>query len=59
VKIVSGNVVMSTQTATLVVEQNHQNFEQGTAYSVAFMLAFASVVFIIVASLLRPKENHS
>jgi sulfate/thiosulfate transport system permease protein len=59
VKIVSGNVVMSTQTATLVVEQKYQNFEQGTAYSVAFMLAFASVLCIIVVSLLRPKENHS
>jgi sulfate transport system permease protein len=59
VKIVSGNVVMSTQTATLVVEQKYQNFEQSTAYSVAFMLAFASVLCIIVVSLLRPKENHS
>jgi sulfate transport system permease protein len=58
VKVVSGNVVMSTQTATLVVEQKYQNFEQSTAYSVAFMLAFAAVVCIIVVSLLRPKESN-
>ena len=57
VKIVSGNIVMSTQTATLVVEQKYQNFEQTTAYSVAFMLAFASVLCLIVVSLLRPKET--
>jgi sulfate transport system permease protein len=59
VKIVSGNIVMSTQTATLVVEQKYQNFEQTTAYSVAFMLAFASVLCIIIVSLLRPKEPSS
>jgi sulfate transport system permease protein len=59
VKIISGNIVMSTQTATLVVEQKYQNFEQATAYSVAFMLAFASVVCIIIVSLLRPKESNS
>ncbi len=57
VKIVSGNIDMSTQTATLVVEQKYQNFEQGAAYSVAFMLAFASVLCIIIVSLLRPKES--
>jgi sulfate transport system permease protein len=59
VKIVSGNVVMATQTATLVVEQKYQNFDQDSAYSVAFMLAFVSVLCIIIVSLLRPKESHS
>lgn len=57
VKVVSGNVVGRTQTATLVVEQKYQNFEQPTAYSVAFLLAFAAVVCIVVVSFLRPKET--
>jgi len=57
VKVVSGNIVGKTQTATLVVEQKYQNFEQSTAYSVAFLLAFASVVCIVVVSILRPKEE--
>lgn len=57
VKIVSGNVVQATQTATLAVEQKYQNFEQDTAYAVAFLLAFASVVCIVIVSLLRPKES--
>jgi sulfate transport system permease protein len=59
VKVVSGNIVGRTQTATLVVEQKYQNFEQTTAYSVAFLLAFASVVCIVVVSILRPKEEAS
>jgi sulfate/thiosulfate transport system permease protein len=57
VKIVSGNVVEKTQTATLVVEQKYQNFEQSTAYATAFMLAFASVLCIVIVSILRPKEQ--
>jgi sulfate transport system permease protein len=58
VKVVSGNVVMQTQTATLVVEQKYQNFEQQTAYATAFMLAFAAVLCIVVVSVLRPKEEQ-
>ena len=57
VKIVSGNVVQQTQTATLVVEQKYQNFEQGAAYTTSFVLAFASVVCIVIVSVLRPKES--
>ena len=59
VKIVSGNFTGETQTATLVVEQKYQNFQQASAYSVSFLLAFISVVCIVVVSLLRPKEGSS
>jgi sulfate/thiosulfate transport system permease protein len=59
VKIVSGNVVQKTQTATQVVEQKYQNFEQSTAYSTAFMLACASVVCIVVVSSLRPTGGRN
>ena len=58
VKVVSGNVVQQTQTATLVVEQKYQNFEQSTAYATAFLLACASVVCIVVVSILRPSESR-
>ncbi len=34
VKIVSGNVIGQTQTATLVVEETYQNFQQPTAYAI-------------------------
>lgn len=59
VKIVSGNFTGETQTATLVVEQRYQNFEQSTAYATSFVLAFVSVLCIVVVSLLRPKESSA
>ena len=57
VKIVSGNFTGETQTATLIVEQKYQNFDQEAAYATSFLLAAASVLCIVVVSLLRPKEH--
>ena len=57
VKVVSGGIVDQTETTTLVVERQYQNFEQSTAYASAFMLAFAAVVCIVIVSALRPKEE--
>jgi sulfate transport system permease protein len=57
VKVVSGNVTGRTQTATLIVEARYQNFEQGTAYSVAFLLAFISIACLVVVAFLRPQHE--
>ena len=57
VKIVSGNLIGQTQTATLLVEQKYQDFEQGTAYAAAFLLASASVLCLLVVALVRPREE--
>ncbi|HWU21962.1 MAG TPA: sulfate ABC transporter permease subunit [Nocardioides sp.] len=57
VKVVSGNVINQTQTATLLVESQYHAFEQDSAYAISFVLAFISVVCIVVVSLLRPKEH--
>jgi sulfate transport system permease protein len=57
VKIVSGNVANQTQTATLLVESQYQGFHQSSAYAISFVLAFVSVVCIVVVSILRPKES--
>ena len=57
VKIVSGNIVQQTQTATLVVESKYQGFDQATGYATAFLLAGASVICIVVVSFLRPKDQ--
>jgi sulfate transport system permease protein len=59
VKVVAGNVGGETQVATVLVQQKYQNFQQETAYSVAFMLVFAAVLCLIVVALLRPKESTS
>ena len=58
VKVVSGNVMGQTQTATLVVEQRYQSFDQSTAYAAAFLLALASVLCIVVVSIFRPSESR-
>ena len=58
-KIVSGNLTGQTQTAPLVVEQKYNNFAQGEAYAVSFILVLISVLAILVVSLLRPEESRS
>jgi sulfate transport system permease protein len=60
VKVVSGNVTGQSRTATMIVESKYQGFEQSSAYAVAFLLAMASVVCIIIVSILRPSTgDHS
>jgi sulfate ABC transporter, permease protein len=58
VKVVSGNVLGLTRTATLVVEEKYLNFDKGGAYATAFLLALVAVASIIVVSLIRPKEKR-
>jgi len=57
VKVVSGNVLGVTRTATLVVEEKYLNFDKSGAYATAFLLALISVACIITVSLLRPKDQ--
>ncbi|MFO6452790.1 MULTISPECIES: sulfate ABC transporter permease [unclassified Aeromicrobium] len=59
VKVVSGNILGETRTATLAVEEKYLNWEQESAYAIAFLLASVSVLCIIVVSLLRSRtERH-
>lgn len=58
VKVVSGNIVGQTQTATMAVESEYQNFQQTGAYTIAFVLALVSVLCLLVVAWLRPKENQ-
>ena len=57
VKVVSGNLVGQTQTATLAVEQTYQNFHPQASYAIAAVLALAAMACLVVISLLRPKES--
>jgi sulfate transport system permease protein len=57
VKVVSGNVLGETRTATLVVEEKYLNFDRGGAYATAFLLALVSVACIVIVSIVRPKEG--
>lgn len=58
VKVVSGNVLGQTRTATLVVEEKYLNFDQQGAYATAFLLGMVSVACIVVVAIIRPK-NHA
>jgi sulfate/thiosulfate transport system permease protein len=57
VKVVSGNVLGATRTATLVVEEKYLNFDKGGAYATAFLLVMVSVAAIVVINVIRPKEE--
>lgn len=57
VKVVSGNITGSTQTATLVVEAKYEGFEQPEAYAVAFLLVMVSIACLIVVAAVRPREK--
>ncbi len=57
VKVVSGNVLGETRTATLAVEEKYLNFDQQGAYATAFLLAMVSVACIVIVAIIRPK-NH-
>jgi sulfate transport system permease protein len=58
VKIVSGNLLGDTRTATLVVEEKYLNFDKSGAYATAFLLVIVAVACIVVVSIIRPKENR-
>ena len=58
VKVVSGNVLGETRTATLLVEEKYLNFDKGGAYATAFLLAMVSVACIVIVTIIRPKENR-
>ncbi|MBC7630187.1 sulfate ABC transporter permease subunit [Aeromicrobium sp.] len=57
VKVISGNIAQQTQTATLVVEEKYQDFEQGSAYATSFLLALIAVAALVVVTILRPKDT--
>jgi sulfate transport system permease protein len=59
VAVVSGRLIGRTQTLTLYVEQQFQNFNVAGAYAASFVLAFIAVVILIVMNLIRPKEEEA
>ena len=59
VKVVAGNVSGETTTAPVLVQQKYQNFEQETAYAVAFVLVAVAVVALIIVALIRPSEHKT
>ncbi|WP_234986674.1 sulfate ABC transporter permease [Demequina sp. NBRC 110055] len=58
VKIVSGNLIGQTQTATLMVEQMYFDFDQEQAFAIAALLATVSIIAIVVVSVLRSRAER-
>jgi sulfate/thiosulfate transport system permease protein len=56
VAVVSGNIEGKTQTATLRVQEEFENFNLAGAYGIALVLALISVLVLIAMTALRPKE---
>ena len=60
VRVVSGSVAGESQTLTLFVNDNYQEFgpdAERAAFSAAFVLMTIAVLFIALIALLRPKET--
>lgn len=58
VKIVSPGAEFRGETATLLIQNRYTNYEEPTAYAAAFVLVLASVLALVVVSLIR-KEDHA
>ena len=61
VRVVSGSVAGESQTLTLFVNDNYQEFgpeAERAAFAAAFVLMMVAVVFIVLISVLRPKEKR-
>lgn len=56
VKVVSGNILGETRTATLAVEEKYLNFDPAGAYAISFLLASVSVLSILVVAVLRSRS---
>lgn len=57
VKIVSPGAEYRGETATILIQNRYTNYEEPTAYAAAFVLVLASVLALVVVSLIR-KEDH-
>ena len=56
IAVVSGRLIDRTQTATLVVDERFQNFDQTTAFAVSATLALVAIVILVLINIVRPKE---
>ena len=58
VAVVSGNVIGQTQTLTLRVSQEYQNFDHIAAYTAALELAVIALVTLFLMNLLHPRKDR-
>jgi sulfate transport system permease protein len=56
VAVVSGAIIGRTQTATILVDQNMQNFNTTGAYAASLVLAAIAVLVLVAMTDIRPRE---
>jgi sulfate/thiosulfate transport system permease protein len=59
VAVVSGSIVDQTQTMTLYVLQEHNNFDDTGAYAASTVLALIAIVALLLTKLLRPRDRQA
>ena len=59
VKIVSPGAELRGETATLLIQNHYNNYDESTAYAAAFVLVLASVLALVVVSLIRKPEDQA
>jgi sulfate transport system permease protein len=59
VAVVSGRIVDQTQTMTLYVDQEYQNFDLTGAYAASSVLALIAVCALLLTKLLRPRSTRT
>lgn len=57
VKVVSGNLIGKTQTATLMVEQYYYDFDRERAFAIASLLALIAIAAIVAVGILRSRAS--
>ena len=56
-RVVSGNIAGRTETLTLYVQNQYEEFNAAGAYAASVVLALIAVATLLLMSRLRPKEE--
>jgi sulfate/thiosulfate transport system permease protein len=59
VAVVSGNVIGSSETATVYVNRTYENFDKQSAYSVSVVLALVALGTVLLMTLFKPRSEAS
>ena len=57
VAVVSGRIQGQTETATLRVEEQYEQFNLPGAYAISIVLALMAIVVLVAMTTIRPKET--
>ena len=57
VAVVSGRIQGQTETATLRVEEQYEQFNLAGAYAISIVLALLAILVLVAMTAIRPKEE--